>query len=180
MHAAARVGMQPSLADPVDFHQTNIMGLVNICEVACELKMRKLISVSSNTAYHQGDDHGLVETDSPFSVTQANPAAHYGTFKMAREAIGMAYAEFHGVDFLALRVTAVYGFGMRNPLHLKPVVENAVVGKPTRFATGGSMKRNYTHVLDCVVLNVAAGRLCTASEIADIVFRGPRSRWARL
>ena len=189
VHAAARVGMQPSLADPVGFYQTNIMGLVNVCEVARELEMRKLVAVSSNAAYHQGDGHKLVETDPPFSVTLANPAAHYGTSKMAGEAIGLAYAEFHGLDFLALRVTAVYGFGMRNALHLKPVVENAVLGRPTRFATGGSMKRDYTHVLDCAravvlaieaprlaagcqrVLNVAAGRLCTPSDIADIVRR---------
>lgn len=75
---------------------------------------------------------------------------------MACEAIGLVYAEFHGLDFLALRVTAIYGFGMRNPVHIKPMVENAVLGKPTRFETGGPMKRDYTHVLDCASAVVAA------------------------
>jgi nucleoside-diphosphate-sugar epimerase len=66
-------------------------------------------------------------------------------------------------------------------------VENAVLGLPTRFATGGPMKRDYTHVLDCCdavvlaleaprwpqgeqrVLNVAAGKTCTAAEVAETV-----------
>src|SRR5215204_1791924 len=118
----------------------------------------------------------LVEADPPFSVRDGNPAGHYGTSKMAGEAIGLAYASFQDVDFISLRVTAIYGFGMRSPMYIKPMVENAVRGVPTRFATGGPMKRDYTHVLDCCeaimraldaprwaegeqrILNVAAGR----------------------
>ncbi|HZP79502.1 MAG TPA: NAD(P)-dependent oxidoreductase [Pseudolabrys sp.] len=189
VHTAARVGLEPSLADPVAFYQTNVMGLVNVCEAVRKLGMRKLISISSNAAYHKGKGDKLVETDPPFSVREPNPAGHYGTSKMAGEAVGMAYAGFQDVDFLALRITAIYGFGMRSPMYIKPMVENAVLGKPTRFASGGPMKRDYTHVLDCCdaimmalgtarwpigeqrILNVAAGRACTAAEVAGIVRR---------
>jgi nucleoside-diphosphate-sugar epimerase len=189
VHTAGRVGLEPSLEDPAGFYQTNIMGLVNVCEAARKFRMRKMISISSNAAYHKGTGEKLVETDPPFSVTDANPAAHYGTSKMAGEAIGMAYAVFQDVDFLALRVTAIYGFGMRAPMYIKPMVENAVLGKPTRFATGGPMKRDYTHVLDCCdaivraidaarlpqgeqrIVNVAAGRAVTAADVAGIVRR---------
>ena len=176
VHAAGLVGLEPSLAQPLATYQTNIMGLVHACEVARQLGMRKLVSISSNAAYHKGAGEKLVETDPPFSVTDGNPAGHYGTSKMAGEAIGMAYASFQEVDFISLRVTAIYGFGMRSPMYIKPMVENAIRGLPTRFATGGPMKRDYTHVLDCCdaivlalnaprngpgaqrVLNVAAGQ----------------------
>jgi UDP-glucose 4-epimerase len=187
VHAAGLVGLEPSLAQPLATYQTNIMGLVHACEAARQLRMRKIVSISSNAAYHKGAGENLVETDPPFSVTDANPAGHYGTSKMAGEAIGMAYASFQDVDFLSLRVTAIYGFGMRSPMYIKPMVENAVRGVPTRFATGGPMKRDYTHVLDCCdaivlalnaprrtsgtqrVLNVAAGQAHTAAEVAEIV-----------
>jgi nucleoside-diphosphate-sugar epimerase len=187
VHAAGMVGLEQSLAQPLATYQTNIMGLVHACEAARQLGMRKLVAISSNAAYHAGAGEHLVETDPPFSVTAGNPAAHYGTSKMAGEAIGLAYAAFQEVDFLALRITAIYGFGMRSPMYIKPMVENAVRGVPTRFATGGPMKRDYTHVLDCVdaillalnaprlttgeqrVLNVAAGRACTAAEVAATV-----------
>lgn len=187
VHAAARLGFQTSLGDPLGFYQTNVMGTVNVCEAARRLGIRKIVSISSNAVYHPRSGLSLVETDPPFSVVHGNPAGHYGTSKMASEAIGMAYAEFHGIDFVALRTTAVYGFGMRSPLHLKPMVEDAINGVPTRFATGGRMKRDYTHVLDCSravllavdapslpagsqrILNVAAGHVYTPAEIADIV-----------
>jgi len=129
----------------------------------------------------------LTETDPAFSIQVGNPAGHYGTSKMAGEAVGLAYASFQGVDLLALRITAIYGFGMRSPMYIKPMVENSVLGRPTRFETGGRMKRDYTHVLDCAdgivtalqaprwkdgeqrVINVASGHARTAAEVAQIV-----------
>ena len=189
VHAAGLVGLEPSLAQPLAIYQTNIMGLVHACEAARQLGMRKLVAISSNAAYHKGAGEKLVETDPPFSVTDGNPAGHYGTSKMAGEAIGMAYASFQEVDFIALRVTAIYGFGMRSPMYIKPMVENAVRGLPTRFATGGPMKRDYTHVRDCcdaIVLALNAPRLAgraaraqcrrpdeahTAAEVAEMVRR---------
>jgi UDP-glucose 4-epimerase len=187
VHTAGIVGLEVSLEQPVATYQTNVMGLVNVCEVARQLRMRRVVFVSSNAAYHQGSGGSLVETDPAFSVSDGNPAGHYGTSKMAAEAIGLAYATFQALDFLSLRITAVYGFGMRSPMYIKPMVENAVLGRPTRFATGGLMKRDYTHVLDCSdgimsalqaprwtageqrIINIASGRARTAAEVASIV-----------
>jgi UDP-glucose 4-epimerase len=187
IHSAGMVGLEVSLAQPAAFYQTNIMGLVNICEVARQLNMRRVVYVSSNAAYHKGSGDTLVETDPAFSIRDGNPAGHYGTSKMAGEAIGLAYASFQDIDFLSLRITAIYGFGMRSPMYIKPMVENSVLGRPTRFATGGRMKRDYTHVLDCSdgivtalhaprwkqgeqrVINVASGNARTAAEVAKIV-----------
>lgn len=187
VHTAGIVGLEVSLEQPVATYQTNVMGLVNVCEVARQLRMRRVVHVSSNAAYHKGTGSSLLETDPAFSIREGNPAGHYGTSKMAAEAIGLAYATFQELDFLSLRVTAIYGFGMRSPMYIKPMVENAVLGRPTRFATGGRMKRYYTHVLDCAdgiiaalhaprwtageqrVINVASGRARTAAEVARIV-----------
>jgi nucleoside-diphosphate-sugar epimerase len=187
IHSAGMVGLEASLEQPIATYQTNIMGLVNVCEVARQLSMRRVVFVSSNAAYHKGSGATLVETDPVFSIQHANPAGHYGTSKMAGEAIGLAYAEFQNLDFVAIRVTAIYGFGMRSPMYIKPMVENSVLGKPTRFASGGRMKRDYTHVLDCSdgivtavqappwtageqrVINVACGNARTASDVAKIV-----------
>lgn len=187
IHMAALVGFEPSLQDPVAFYKTNVMGLVNVCEAARLAGVPRLVTISSSAVYHAAETEKLVETDVPFSVTRANPSAHYGTSKMAGEAIGMAYAEFHGLDFLSLRVSAIYGFGMRSALHIKPMVEDAVMGKPTRIATGGRMKRDFVHVLDVAnalvralgpdrrgaqrVLNVSSGQLYRSSDLAAHVRR---------
>ena len=187
VHAAGIVGLEVSLEQPVATYQTNVMGQVNVCEVARQLRMQRVVFVSSNAAYHKGSGNVLVETDPAFSIHDGNPAGHYGTSKMAAEAIGLAYATFQDLDFLSLRVTAIYGFGMRSPMYIKPMIENAVLGRPTRFPTGGLMKRDYTHVLDCSdgivaalqaprwgageqrIINIASGRARTAAEVAKIV-----------
>ena len=186
VHAAGLVGLEPSLNQPGAFYATNVMGFLNVCEAARQAGVRRLVLVSSNAAYHAPLGAKLVESDPVFSIDHANPAGHYGTSKMMQEAIGLAYATFHGLDVLALRVTAIYGFGMRSPMYIKPMVENAVAGRPTRLPTGGPMKRDYTYVVDCAdavlkalaapsarpgprVLNVAAGRAVAAAEVAAIV-----------
>lgn len=187
VHSAGIVGLETSLAQPAATYHTNITGMVNACEAARQLGMARLIYLSSNAAYHGGDGSPLKETDAVFSVVQGNPAGHYGTTKMACEAIGLSYASFHGLDVLALRVTAIYGLGMRTPMFIKPMVEGAVLGRPVRFATGGPMKRDYTYVPDCAravvralaaptppegaqrIFNVAAGQATAAAEVARIV-----------
>jgi len=187
VHSAGIVGLETSLQQPLATYQTNVMGMVNVCEVARQTRMRRVVFMSSNAAYHKGPNDRLYETDPAFSPSNGNPAGHYGTSKMASEAIGLAYASFQDLDFLSLRITAIYGFGMRSPMYIKPMVENAVLGRPTRFETGGPMKRDYTHVLDCGeavvaalgaprwtageqrVLNIAAGQARTASEVAQAV-----------
>ncbi len=186
VHAAGLVGLARSLEQPAATYQTNLMGMVNVCEAARQLGIARLIVMSSNAAYHGNEGGDLVETDPVFSVRDGNPAGHYGTSKMAAEAIGLAYARFHALDVLCLRITAIYGFGMREAMYIKPMVEDAVRGRPTRFATGGPMKRDYTHVSDCIdailraltrdttppdqrVLNIAAGQARTAAEVARTV-----------
>ncbi len=187
IHSAGIVGLELSLQQPVATYQTNVMGTVNVCEVARQLRIRRVVLVSSNAAYRQGSGGSLVESDPAFSIRNGNPAGHYGTSKMAAEAVGLAYASFQELDFISLRVTAIYGFGMRSPMYIKPMVENAVLGRPTRFATGGRMKRDYTHALDCAggivaalqaprwaageqrVINIASGNARTAAEVAGIV-----------
>ena len=38
IHSAGMVGLEPSLQQPIATYQTNIMGLVNVCEVARQLE----------------------------------------------------------------------------------------------------------------------------------------------
>lgn len=186
VHTAGLVGLEPSLAQPAAFYATNVMGFVQVCEAARQAGARRVVLVSSNAAYHAPAGSALVEGDPVFSITRGNPAGHYGTSKMMQEAVGLAYATFHGLDVIALRVTAIYGFGMRAPMYIKPMVEDAVAGRPTRLPGGGPMRRDYTYVPDCAdavlcalrapadrpgprVLNVAAGRAVSAAELAGIV-----------
>ncbi len=191
VHAAGLVGLEGSLEQPAAYYETNVMGFVQVCEAARQAGARRVVLISSNAAYHAPTEPRpagakLVEGDPVFSVDRGNPAGHYGTSKMMQEAVGLAYADFHELDVIALRVTAIYGFGMRSPMYIKPMVEDAVAGRPTHLPEGGPMRRDYTYVLDCAdavlralaapaerpgprVLNVSAGHSATAAEVAAVV-----------
>ncbi len=97
IHTASRVGMEPSLDDPAGFYDTNVMGLVHLCEAARSAGARHMVLISSNAAYHRPTGDRLVETDPVFSIEAGNPAAHYGTTKMMQEAVALSYARFHGI-----------------------------------------------------------------------------------
>ena len=55
----------------------------------------------------------------------------YGASKVAVEAFSYGYRQAFGTDFIVLRPSAVYGFGMQHPIFVKPMVEDAVQGRPT-------------------------------------------------
>src|SRR6185437_3848117 len=54
IHTAALVGLETSLSQPLTTYQTNVMGTVNVCEVARQTSVAKLIYISSNAVYHKG------------------------------------------------------------------------------------------------------------------------------
>ncbi|GAC1345709.1 MAG: hypothetical protein NVSMB27_08210 [Ktedonobacteraceae bacterium] len=75
---------------------------------------------------------------------------------------------------------------MRYPMYIKPMVENSVRKLPTRFATGGDMRRDYTHVKDVAqavtkaldvpastltqrIFNVGSGTMHSATQVAEAV-----------
>ncbi len=186
VHAAGLVGIEGSMERPRSFYETNVMGFVTVCEAARQLGVGRLVLVSSNAVYHGPSGERLLETDPVFRVDGGNPASHYGTSKMMQEAVALSYARSHGLDVTVLRVTAIYGFGMRVPLHVRPMVEGAVLGRPVRLPDGGPMRRDYTFVEDCAsavacalaappggprVLNASAGRMLTAAAVAAVVRR---------
>jgi nucleoside-diphosphate-sugar epimerase len=131
-----------------------------------------------------------VDASHPVVCNDEGPGSgFYGASKVAVEAFAYAHRQAFGTDFIVLRPSAVYGFGMRHPIFIKPMVENTANGKPTRFATGRDFPRDYTHVEDVAQLTVraldapaervrdrvfyaATGQpLRTAGELAEIVRR---------
>src|SRR5947199_10366650 len=75
---------------------------------------------------------------------------------------------------------------MRYPMYIKPMLENRVRGLPTRFSTGGDMRRDYTHVKDITqavlkaldvpgtaltqrAFNIGSGSMHSASQVAEPV-----------
>jgi nucleoside-diphosphate-sugar epimerase len=94
--------------------------MTNILEAARDLKIKRVVYSSSASIYGQlkKPDGGLVKEEDAVSIY---PTYFYRAAKTVSEWMGDFYKEKHGVDFVALRYSSVYGPGLYRgiPLELK-------------------------------------------------------------
>ena len=94
--------------------------MTNILEAAKDLKIQRVVYSSSASIYGplQKPDGSLVKEDDAVTIY---PTYFYRAAKTVSEWMGNFYKEKHGVDFLALRYSSVYGPGLYRsiPLELK-------------------------------------------------------------
>jgi UDP-glucose 4-epimerase len=185
IHAAGLVGHDASLADPLQTYAVNVGGTVKVFEAARTAGIAKVLLISSNAAYHKRERDVFDESHPTTSIFSGNPNAHYGASKMAAEQVALAYHTFHGIDAVVIRITSVYGFGMKpGQMQLKQIVEGAANGEKVVVASGGHVVRDYTYVEDSAaaiveilnfdtralaqrVYNIARGELTSTFDIAD-------------
>jgi len=185
-HAAALYDPPYSLEEPALTFQVNVSGTINVLEAARFLGLQRVVQSSSIAVYAPRQYEPIDELHPILLPSAGNPLGAYGASKAAAEIVGLSYYSSNGVDFIALRNSAIYGYGMRYPMYIKPMVENSVRKLPTRFATGGDMRRDYTHVKDIAqavlkaldvpastltqrIFNIGSGTMHSASQVAETV-----------
>ena len=94
--------------------------MTNILEAAKDLKIKRVVYSSSASIYGQlrKPEGSLVKEDDAVTIY---PTYFYRASKTVSEWMGDFYKEKHGVDFVALRYSSVYGPGLYRsiPLELK-------------------------------------------------------------
>ena len=147
--------------------RVNVEGSLHCLEAARLFGVRRVVLFSSIGAL-PGIRYQPVDSSHPVICNNEGPGSgFYGASKVAVEAFAYGYRQAFGTDFIVLRPSAVYGFGMQHPIFVKPMVEDAVNGRPTRFANGREFPRDYTHVLDVAQI---ALRAVDVAEVNDRVF----------
>jgi nucleoside-diphosphate-sugar epimerase len=103
--------------------------MTNILEAAKDLKIQRVVYSSSASIYGQlqKPDGSLVKEDDAVSIY---PTYFYRAAKTVSEWMGDFYKEKHGVDFLALRYSSVYGPGLYRSIPLE--LKKGVLGQPCR------------------------------------------------
>ncbi len=175
-HQPAAIIHTAAIGDPAVVHRqpflalrVNVEGSLNVLEAARLAGVRRTVLFSSIGAL-PGIRYEPIDTSHPVICSDEGPGSgFYGASKVAVEAFAYGYHHAYGTDFLVLRPSAVYGFGQQHPIFIKPLVEDAVDGRPTRFAQGREFPRDYTHVEDVAQLAVRAADL-PAEQVRDRVF----------
>ena len=145
LHLAARAGVRASIADPVLYHNVNVLG-TNILLGACRKHgVARIVSASSSSVYGN-------QKKTPFSETDEteNPISPYAATKRAGENLCYAYSKMYGLSITCLRFFTVYGPSGRPdmaPLMFTKAIDAGATIK--RFGDGSSM-RDYTFIDDIV------------------------------
>lgn len=152
-HHAAHIQVGNSVKNPQFDAENNILGLLNIMEVAKQMGVKKVIMASTGGAMY-----GNKQT--PFSEEmKEEPLSPYGVSKRAGELYLNYYHEQYGIPYVVLRYANVYG-PRQNPHGESGVIaifsEMIAQGKSPVVNGDGSHTRDYVFVMDVVKANLAA------------------------
>jgi nucleoside-diphosphate-sugar epimerase len=104
--AAITAGTAREAAAPAEIARVNLMGTIAVLEAARRHGVGRLVYTSSSTVYGANSyvDAELVE-----DVTLPVPDSLYGITKYAAERTALRYRVLHGMDIVAVRLSAVFG-----------------------------------------------------------------------
>lgn len=153
-HHAAQIDVRASVADPIADARINIVGLLNILEGAREAGTRRVVFVSSGgVVYGEPDVYPTPES------APKRPVSPYGVSKLAGEHYLDSYREVHGLDYVALRYSNVYG-PRQNPHGEAGVVAifctRLMDGQPLDIYGDGEQTRDYVYAEDVATANLIA------------------------
>lgn len=147
----------------------NLGGTFNVLEAARLYDIGRVVYYSSIGVLPSVQYEPIDGNHPVILATEGPGASFYAAAKVSSEAFCWAYNQSFDLDFIIIRPSAVYGFGMQWPIYIKPMVENAVRGELTRFEQGREFPRDYTHADDVAQLTVKALDV-PAEEVQDRVF----------
>lgn len=160
-HEAALARVQPSIKDPVKYHDSNVNATLNVLVAARDAKVKKMIYASSSSVY--GDQKKMPLTED-MAVTPISP---YALQKYMGEEYCRLFSYVYQLPTVCLRYFNVYGPRMATEGAYASVVsifgQQRQKGEPLTVAGDGTNLRTYTYVEDIVRANILAAQ----SDIAD-------------
>lgn len=169
-HHAAQIDVRVSVADPARDARTNVMGLLNVLEGARRHGTRRVVYISSGGVVYGEPD--LIPT--PETVPKL-PLSPYGVSKLTGEFYLRYYRKIHGLEYVALRYSNVYG-PRQDPHGEAGVVAifstRLLSGEDLQIFGDGEQTRDYVYVGDVARANVFASdvSLETGDGLDDFAF----------
>ena len=156
-HLGAQAGVRYSIENPRAYVQANLVGHVNLLEVA---RGRNIAMVYASSSSVYGGNETL-----PFRVEDRvdQPMSLYAATKKADELMSETYAHLYRLPLTGLRFFTVYGPWGRPDMAMWIFTKAIFEGTPIKVFNQGVMRRDFTYV-DDIVSGVVA---CLDSPPAD-------------
>ncbi len=143
-HLGAQAGVRYSIENPRAYVQANLVGHVNLLEVA---RGRKAAMVYASSSSVYGGNETL-----PFRVEDRvdHPMSLYAATKKADELMSETYAHLYRIPLTGLRFFTVYGPWGRPDMAMWIFTKAIFEGTPIKIFNGGKMRRDFTYIDDIV------------------------------
>lgn len=182
IHLAARAGVRPSIQEPVLYTDVNVLGTMNLLELAAARGMPAFLFASSSSVYGNSKTVPFVESD-PVD----RPISPYAATKKAGELLCHTATHLHGFSSMCLRFFTVYGPRQRPDLAIRKFATLMSEGREIPMFGDGSTERDYTYISDIVdgivgslgyarenqgsysVVNLGESRTISLKEMIDTV-----------
>jgi len=183
-HLAAEVKLESALDDPFKVVKVNVLGTLNVLEVARE-RDAEVVYASSAAVYGEPKVVPVPE-DHP-----TLPKNVYGASKLGGEALVSSYRSTYGLRAWSLRLFNVYGPSERMSKYSGVVykfIKNALLNKPLVVYGDGKQVRDFVYISDVVnafkvstnvepnVYNVGTGKGTSVLELAELILKLTGSR----
>lgn len=143
-HLGAQPGVRYSIENPRAYVQSNLVGHLNLLEVA-RARALPMVYASSSSVY------GGNET-MPFRVEDRvdHPLSLYAATKKADELMSETYAHLYRIPLTGLRFFTVYGPWGRPDMAAWLFTQAILERRPIKVFNNGAMRRDFTYIDDIV------------------------------
>lgn len=145
VHLGAQAGVRYSIDNPLTYVQSNLVGHVNILEIARARRVGHLVYASSSSVYGGN-------TNMPFRVEDRvdRPLSLYAATKKVDELMSETYAHFYRLPQTGLRFFTVHGPWGRPDMAMWIFTKAILAGESIPVFNHGKMQRDFTYIDDIV------------------------------
>ncbi len=144
-HLAAKAGVRASVNDPASYLTANILGTLNILEMAKQHNIQHLVIASSSSVYGKNSDVPFEESSSA-----DRPCSPYAATKRAIELLAHVYHHLYDLSVTCLRFFTVYGPRGRPDMAPFKFLDAISQGKPITQYGSEQRMRDFTYIDDIV------------------------------
>ncbi|WP_137679367.1 GDP-mannose 4,6-dehydratase [Aurantiacibacter suaedae] len=151
VHLGAQAGVRYSIENPRAYAQSNLVGHLNMLEIARHRQLEHMVYASSSSVYGGNDKL-------PFAVEDRvdHPLSLYAATKKADELMSETYAHLYRLPLTGLRFFTVYGPWGRPDMMMWIFTRKILAGEPIPVFNHGEMFRDFTFIDDIVTGVVAS------------------------
>ena len=145
VHLGAQAGVRYSIENPHAYARANLVGHLNMLELARQRRVGHMVYASSSSVYGGNDKV-------PFAVEDRvdHPLSLYAATKKADELMSEAYAHLYRLPLTGLRFFTVYGPWGRPDMMMWIFTQKILAGEPIPVFNHGEMWRDFTYIDDIV------------------------------